>query len=899
LIGSTLSHYRIVGELGRGGMGVVYKAEDTKLKRTVALKLLPLSTLGNEEDRARFFREAQAAAQLHHANIATVFAIEEAEPDERGQRQPFIAMEFIEGETLTERIARGPMKLREVVEIATQVALALEAAHEKNIVHRDIKSGNVMLTAKDAAKVLDFGLAKTSQSTKLTQLGSTLGTIAYMSPEQARGEEVDRRSDLWSLGVLMYEMVAGRLPFASEYEQAAVYSILNEEPEPLTSIRTGVPMGLEWIVLKLLAKNAKDRYQNVSDLLVDLRNVNLQPSGVSRITKPGASGPAAVATSSSAVQAPNAVGAPSGNGLIKYAIGAAVGAGLMLLAWMLLGSGSPDSSPQPTLRLTHALATSSVPPILDLSEDGTKLAYTADDLVHVLDLTNGESRALAGTENTVAIEFSADGMWLLLTKTLSVERIPVTGGTPVKIVDSNEGGPRANWGPDGWIIFEDNQNFYRYSESRSELVAVTAIDSTAGEEDVDWPSVLPDGKTVMGTLERGGEQPAQVRFWDFESGNVIKTINFSGYRVQYLSPGYLAGYVGNEGLVVVPFDIDRLEITGPRVPVVGNVDAVRFGISANGTLVYVDNVARNAGLVRSVPSILTYPAFKQHLPLEAGYYSNFYISPDEKKLAFLKWGGPFGLAGNAIWVLDLASGTSQAITEQNAGGVSRLAWMPGSDSVAYSRAEVPGGPNAFFVRAADGSGTEQLILSATSRRGDFDVSSDGKMFVVSVDAGGGRDLLRTFNRQTKERKTIDGADGSSTFEHVRISPDGIHVAVRRNESVYIERVDGGAVPYNFSRGFARYPIWTNGASPYLFMVSTSSGSIQKFDVTLGESPNFTGGGNELAVLGDDVPYFDVFDDGERAIVADLVGEPVAADSSSTSTVQLHVVVNWFSELRQK
>ena len=281
MVGKTLSHYNILEELGRGGMGIVYKAEDTKLHRTVALKVLPLSALGNEEDRARFFREAQAAAQLHHANIATVFAIEEAASDD-GTQQPFIAMEYIDGETLTEKISRGPLKLNEAVEVATQIALALELAHEKNIVHRDVKSGNVMLTRKGVAKVLDFGLAKTAQSTKLTQLGSTLGTIAYMSPEQARGEEVDRRSDIWSLGVLLYEMLSGRLPFASEYEQAAVYSILNEDPEPLTAVRTGVPMALELLVGKCLSKNAHQRYQSVTDLLVDLQSLELRSKQLSK-----------------------------------------------------------------------------------------------------------------------------------------------------------------------------------------------------------------------------------------------------------------------------------------------------------------------------------------------------------------------------------------------------------------------------------------------------------------------------------------------------------------------------------------------------------------------------------------------------------------------------------------
>ncbi|GMQ82226.1 MAG: hypothetical protein BMS9Abin05_1671 [Rhodothermia bacterium] len=284
MVGTTLSHYKIISEIGRGGMGIVYKAEDTKLSRTVAVKVLPAAALGNDEDKARFFREAQAAAQLQHANIATVYAIEEA-TSAGGEVQPFIAMEFIDGETLTERITQGPLKLEEARQFAVQVATALEAAHEKNIVHRDVKSGNVMITKKGLAKVLDFGLAKTSQSTKLTQLGSTLGTVAYMSPEQARGDEVDSRSDLWSLGVLLYEMVSGRLPFASEYEQAAVYSILNEDPEPLTALRADVPMALDWIVSKLLAKSESERYQNASDLLVDLTTLDLKSSGFSRVSK--------------------------------------------------------------------------------------------------------------------------------------------------------------------------------------------------------------------------------------------------------------------------------------------------------------------------------------------------------------------------------------------------------------------------------------------------------------------------------------------------------------------------------------------------------------------------------------------------------------------------------------
>jgi len=202
MVGKKLSHYKITAELGRGGMGIVYKAEDTKLDRTVAIKVLPSAALASDDDRARFYREAKAAAQLHHPHIASVFEIDEAVPEgsKDDDLRPFIAMEFIEGETLHDRIQKGPLKLEEAVRIASEIASALEAAHEKSIVHRDIKSANVMLTSKGSAKVLDFGLAQTAASTKLTRMGSTLGTVAYMSPEQARGEPVDLRTDLSSLG---------------------------------------------------------------------------------------------------------------------------------------------------------------------------------------------------------------------------------------------------------------------------------------------------------------------------------------------------------------------------------------------------------------------------------------------------------------------------------------------------------------------------------------------------------------------------------------------------------------------------------------------------------------------------------------------------------------------------
>jgi serine/threonine protein kinase/Tfp pilus assembly protein PilF len=249
-------------------MGIVYKAEDTKLKRTVALKFLPPELTRDPEAKQRFVHEAQAASALDHNNICTIHEVDETEAG-----QIFICMAYYEGETLKEKIERSPLKLDEALDIAIQVAQGLDKAHKHGIAHRDIKPAKVMITQEVVAKILDFGLAKLTGQVGLTKTGTTVGTVAYMSPEQARGEEVDHRTDVWSLGVVLYEMLTGQLPFKGEYEQAVMYSILNEEPEPLTALRTGVPIDLEQIVSKALAKAPNERYQHADELLTDLRRV--------------------------------------------------------------------------------------------------------------------------------------------------------------------------------------------------------------------------------------------------------------------------------------------------------------------------------------------------------------------------------------------------------------------------------------------------------------------------------------------------------------------------------------------------------------------------------------------------------------------------------------------------
>ena len=269
MIGSTILHYKILEKLGEGGMGVVYKAEDTKLKREVAIKFLPHHISSNEEERKRFEIEAQAAASLNHPNISTIHSIEESDSE------VFIVMEYIDGIELKDKIKSGPIPTKEAINIATQIAEGLEAAHIKGIVHRDIKSQNIMITNDGKVKVMDFGLAKMKGKTQLTKAGSTLGTLEYMAPEQAKGEEVDHQSDIWSFGVVLYEMLTGQLPFKGEYDAAVMYEIINEHPKPIEILRSDSPSELSHIISKSLEKNPEERYQNISDLLIDLRKLKI------------------------------------------------------------------------------------------------------------------------------------------------------------------------------------------------------------------------------------------------------------------------------------------------------------------------------------------------------------------------------------------------------------------------------------------------------------------------------------------------------------------------------------------------------------------------------------------------------------------------------------------------
>jgi Tol biopolymer transport system component len=440
MIGQTISHYRIVAKLGEGGMGVVYKAEDLKLGRAVALKFLPPHLLESEEHKARFLHEARAAALLDDPNICTVYEIDEA------GGQTFLAMAFLEGQTLRQKIVARPLPLAEAIEIATQIGHGMQAAHEKGVVHRDIKPANIMITPQGQVKIMDFGLAQLSNRTRLTATGTKLGTPAYMSPEQTEGKPADRRTDIWALGVVLYEMISGRVPFAGEADAAVAYAILHTEAEPLTALRSGMPLQIDAIAAKALAKSPAERYQHIEDLLVDLRACAKQSAR--------SSAPAGASASHASPASKHA----SALGTYSEEAGKRQGARLLPVAYVLLGAliaiGGLWLGPGirqrlfpagPSLgenaRLLQLTTYSGTEASGAISPDGRSFAFVSErggqPDIWVRQVAGGEPVQLtadaAAEDNPV---YSPDGESLYYTSGGSIWRIGALGGAPRKIVDS-------------------------------------------------------------------------------------------------------------------------------------------------------------------------------------------------------------------------------------------------------------------------------------------------------------------------------------------------------------------------------------------------------------------------------------------------------------------------------
>jgi serine/threonine protein kinase len=462
MIGTTISHYRITEKLGEGGMGVVYKAEDTKLERTVALKFLAAHLLNDEEAKARFLREAKAAAGLHHPNICPVHEIGEA------HGRTFLSMAFIEGKPLEARIEEGPLPLKEVLDVGRQIAEGLEAAHEKGVVHRDIKPANVMVDAKGHATIMDFGLARLTEASRLTKADQTMGTAAYMSPEQEQGMDVDGRTDIWALGVVLYEMVAGARPFKGEYDQALLYEIVHQEPEPLTGVRARVPIELELIVGKCLAKSPANRYQTAGDAIVDLRTCAAKiDSGRSTIlpTRLVAGAATDPTLELARRERPSIDSKPAQE--LSWILFAATALAFLVLAFVHFGEVPVQ---KPVRKFAYAPEHfQSLEARAAISPDGQYIAYTAGSpttSVWLQPLDEEEPRRLEGTEGATRPFWSPDSKSIAFLAGKMLRSVSTSGG-PARDICRIPGIGRyflGAWRPDGDTIVFASRNPARLFE---------------------------------------------------------------------------------------------------------------------------------------------------------------------------------------------------------------------------------------------------------------------------------------------------------------------------------------------------------------------------------------------------------------------------------------------------
>ena len=889
MLGATISHYKITGKLGEGGMGVVYKAEDTALERTVALKFLAPHLLQDEESLKRFHREAKAAAALSHPNICRVYEIGEADGN------TFISMEFVEGESLDQRIGQSPLPVSEALGIAEQIAKGLEAAHEKGIVHRDIKPGNVMVDDKGHVTVMDFGLALLTEGSKLTKLDTTVGTVAYMSPEQAEGRKVDHRTDIWALGCVLFETVCGQRPFRGEYEQALLYEIVHQEPEALTGLRTGVPIELERIASKCLAKDAATRYQHADELLADLTALRQElDSGRSRTR--------AVAPAASAPQAPSISAVPlaAADGTAQRApkartpaLLAAVAAVCLVAgfaaAWMTMGFGPQPDAPVRKFSLTFDNLQSGA----RISPDGKSIAYLAgvgpETKLWIRDLNSWESRALAGTEGAMNLCWSPDGNWLAFARAYQMKKVSLQGGRVMPLCE-RPGSPASgvSWAPDGnTVLFTGGvpERVYRVSAAGGS----PALLIEPGESDVGHrffaPSLLP------------AESGRRALLFGMGTGIVVEDLETSERKLltQGTNPVYVAtGHIlyqqggldfgtgaGDSGtLWALPFSLKDLKATAEPFQI-GSGELA--SVSSDGTLlsslprrasyslVWRDRGGNRAGVIGGL----------------RGSLLDVSLSRGGRYVA-----APVTQAGSThIWIHDTTNATDLPLTFGQGGDNFRPVWGP-LDQVAYT--SFSDNTYDIFVKPADGSAPARpLLAEATSDISD-DWSLDGRYFIV---ARGGQSGLDTWYIKMSEDGRPEETSLFLETRHSRwaptISSDNRFVAYTSIESgrmeVYVQSFPDPAGKWLVSSNGGSQVRWSRDGKELFYVEGETLVSV-----SISLQPNFSIGRGRKLFSTPELAFttgpqrYDVSPDGRRFVTLEIV-EPASNE--------IRIVQNWYEEFR--
>lgn len=848
---SQLGPYQILALLGAGGMGEVYRARDPRLDRDVAIKVLPEALAKDKERILRFEREAKVLASLNHPNIASIFGFEEHRLETGATR--FLVMELAEGETLAERIARGPLPVRDALEFAVGIALALDAAHEKGIIHRDLKPANVKVTQDGTVKVLDFGLAKamTGDATgtdiansptltmEHTRPGVVLGTAAYMSPEQARGRSLDKRTDIWSFGAMLYECLTGTRPFLGETTSDLVARILEREPD-WSALPPGTPPLVQLLLRRCLAKDRNKRLRDIGDARVEIENAIHDPT-TSGLLLAGA------AIESQGGSNRRRLGALVLGALFIAGVSAAVG-------WRW---GVPRTQERPPQTIRFAIDLPASYELRDasdfnlgsiaLSPRGTMLAFSAEyegvGRLFVRDFSASEPRVLSGTEDGSSPFFSPDGRWLAFLAGGKLKKVPSAGGPAMTIGDAPRG--EGEWLTDGGIVMTTpgGGSLVRISDQGGSptVLAKAGIDQrTSGGEQplLGFQNVcaVPGADYVLSGIWDGDTNEDYAVVSVSLTGGVVKPVMQNAIDPRYVETGYLL-FLRGSSIMVAPFDPKAGEVTGEAVEAIPNVvsskwaDEASYAVSINGTLAYVPGGRRGPGrrLIRVDATGKAEPLMNGTDALVGGLR----VSPDGTAMTVTT------LRRNIdLWNFNFNRRALSLIN--NVGESWNPVWTPDGEQVLFQQT-VPAKSRAMVHKRSDGSGTiEPLVVDGPDDANPSSISPDGKLLLYTLDFVSPEQksdiaLHRLDQPGSSELVVATSADEAGA----RFAPDGKHFAYNSNETgrfeVFLGGLEPGAPKRQVSQNGGGEPVWSRDGKKLFFI--DAQNFLQSVDVNLDAGPS--------------------------------------------------------------
>jgi serine/threonine-protein kinase len=880
---TSLAHFEIRAKIGEGGMGEVWLADDTKLGRQVAIKVLPAGVAGDPERMARFEREARVLASLNHPGIAHLYGLESvpstADPDEASAAgsTTFLVMELVEGEDLADRLARGGLGVDEAVRIALQIAEALEAAHERGVIHRDLKPANVRLTRDGRVKVLDFGLAKAldnvsiheSESSRTitsagTVAGLILGTAAYMSPEQAAGQPTDRRCDIWSFGVMLYEMLTGRRMFDGETTSHTLADVLRA-PIELEDLPADAPPRIRRLIERCLVRDRMRRLRDIGEARIVLQEVVDHPE------EPPTAGAAA------------ASGAGPTTNRLAWAIAAvAIVVAILASVWKAGDAGAPA---EPTRRFALEVPNSGNTRQGDgaavaISSDGSRVVTRggsgAEDMLHIRHMGSFETKPIEGTVNGRSPVFSPDDKWIAFIDAAGLQKVRSTGGPSVFLTPFPSSPNGLDWADDGYIYYAHQGEIWRVSAAggESERLYENDIRQSRGFGE---PSMIPGTNKLLCGSRTGVGGSGELAIFDVETREMTP-LEMQGTNPRYLPSGHLL-FAQTNRVFIAPFDIDEMKITGQAVPVLERawVDQghVQAAFADNGTVVYIPNsrgetqalvaVDRNGKIEELAPAGLPFASLNDPR-----------FSPDGRRLML-------SVDSGAIWMYDLETQTPTLMTEEGF----YPQWSPDGREVLFGSTRNK--TFDIYRRPVDLSRPEEIVLDYDNNLRAGDWTRQGPAVIREEIPGKGMDLLvwRDPNDASTLEPLLDGPDDELAPV---VSPDGRWLAYVSNYSgideVYVTAFPVPGARHKISVKGGHSPTWApDGRTLYYFQNS------RMIAAGLATAPSFHVTGHEELFEGEYVHYrwsrqYDIHPSGEYFV---MIRNPPRGN--------VEVITRWFDELR--